>query len=434
MGGGATLDIPINLLSLCHWCHRLAHDGNLTKRGPKADRQALLEIIARREGRTPDSIQEEIWLLLRTPRTYGKTAMNETATPLSLRVASIKIGKRCRKDVSRVESLAESMGAIGLVNPVTVNRDNELLCGAKRVYAAMYLGWETIDVRVMDAKPGSYEALLIEHDENAEREGWTDSERVELAKAIREKIGERQGVRSDLGANAPKLAGRTDAHIAEVVGLGSRETLARAEKVVDQGIPALVKAMDNGQLSKAAAAKIADMPTESQKRALKEAKDGKAVVNRKASPEVKEMVESGQVKVADALAIVGKPAAIQKQAAQLVQAGEATTLVKAVEQLDSEATDDDGTPLPPKLIPIWDDRDTLEALTKELANVLKGMKKLHNKPILGFMDQDTVISYLDKTLVRIKEGIPSTVCKRCGGDGCVHSPCFGHGWLPAKSA
>lgn len=60
MGGGSRLDIRINLMSLCRIpCHNDA-DG-------KIPRCSLLEIVAKREGRTPDSIEEEIWRLLRTP-------------------------------------------------------------------------------------------------------------------------------------------------------------------------------------------------------------------------------------------------------------------------------------------------------------------------------------------------------------------------------
>jgi hypothetical protein len=64
MGSGSRLDIRINLIALgstYFWqceCHRLAHAGTIS-------REALLAIVAVREGRTPEQITEEIWRLRR---------------------------------------------------------------------------------------------------------------------------------------------------------------------------------------------------------------------------------------------------------------------------------------------------------------------------------------------------------------------------------
>jgi len=65
LGGGSRLDIPINLIALgsafdCA-CHIKAEAGTL----PKAK---LLEIVAGREGRTPEQVELEIYRLLRTRR------------------------------------------------------------------------------------------------------------------------------------------------------------------------------------------------------------------------------------------------------------------------------------------------------------------------------------------------------------------------------
>jgi hypothetical protein len=52
MGAGSQLDIPENLVSLCTLCHRAAENRcpspNAPERGP-VTREALLEIVARRE-------------------------------------------------------------------------------------------------------------------------------------------------------------------------------------------------------------------------------------------------------------------------------------------------------------------------------------------------------------------------------------------------
>jgi hypothetical protein len=66
-GGGARLDISINLLavgSTRHYqcqCHTLVHQGNISK-------LTVLEVIAVREQLEPEFIQETIWHLLRLPK------------------------------------------------------------------------------------------------------------------------------------------------------------------------------------------------------------------------------------------------------------------------------------------------------------------------------------------------------------------------------
>ena len=68
MGGGGRLDIRGNLIALCatfngNDCHNRAH-------ALKIDRRDLLAIIAKREKRTPESIVEELFELLRRKKGY----------------------------------------------------------------------------------------------------------------------------------------------------------------------------------------------------------------------------------------------------------------------------------------------------------------------------------------------------------------------------
>ena len=77
---------------------------------------------------------------------------------------------------------------------------------------------------------------------------FTVTERLAIAQRIAERLcppGEtRQGQRTDLDANAAKFEkGKTADIIARQSGLGSAETLKRAQKVVEHGAPELVEAM-----------------------------------------------------------------------------------------------------------------------------------------------------------------------------------------------
>src|SRR5262245_42535374 len=109
----------------------------------------------------------------------------------SMKINDIQIGKRYRKNATRIEELADSMAIHGLMQPVGINTKNELVFGAKRIYAAMRLGWQEIECKVFDVEVGSLEAKVMEYSENKDREGWTDSEKVTILKDLRDTFGER---------------------------------------------------------------------------------------------------------------------------------------------------------------------------------------------------------------------------------------------------
>lgn len=82
-------------------------------------------------------------------------------------------------------------------------------------------------------------------DENDQRKPMTVSERVALANAIAERLGPRHGQRTDLGTSgniSGSDRGDTRDIAATKAGLGSGKTLEAAQRVVEHGTPALVRA------------------------------------------------------------------------------------------------------------------------------------------------------------------------------------------------
>jgi ParB family transcriptional regulator, chromosome partitioning protein len=65
-------------------------------------------------------------------------------------ISAIKVGKRIRRDMGDIASLAESIEDIGLLNPITVDEDGRLLAGARRLAACKRLGWKKIRVNVVE--------------------------------------------------------------------------------------------------------------------------------------------------------------------------------------------------------------------------------------------------------------------------------------------
>lgn len=78
-----------------------------------------------------------------------------------------------------VETLKKSIEKVGLINPLTVNSDNELLAGARRYQALSELSWTEVSVHIVEGD--SLEQELISIDENLVR---TPLSKLEFEKCL----------------------------------------------------------------------------------------------------------------------------------------------------------------------------------------------------------------------------------------------------------
>ena len=92
-----------------------------------------------------------------------------------IKVSDIKVKKRIRKDMGDLRALKESMHIYGLMNPITVNANHELIAGGRRLAAAKELGWETINATVL-TNVDEVKELEMELEENNQRKEFTDEE------------------------------------------------------------------------------------------------------------------------------------------------------------------------------------------------------------------------------------------------------------------
>lgn len=96
-----------------------------------------------------------------------------------LNINEIKIGSNRRKSApENVKALSESISEVGMMNPITVDADNNLVAGLHRLEAAKLLGWTEIDCNVRELDELHTE--LAEIDENVVRTGLSDLELSEL--------------------------------------------------------------------------------------------------------------------------------------------------------------------------------------------------------------------------------------------------------------
>lgn len=105
------------------------------------------------------------------------------------RIVDIEVGERRREDLGDIAGLAESLKKYGLLHPIIVDEELNLIAGQRRLEAAKLLGWTDIDVRYKTDLTEK-EKREIELEENLRRKDLTAYERskviVERVKIARE--------------------------------------------------------------------------------------------------------------------------------------------------------------------------------------------------------------------------------------------------------
>ena len=94
---------------------------------------------------------------------------------MQMRITDIIVKDRIRKDLGDLSDLMASLRQYGLMNPVVVNRNHELIAGERRLESAKRLGWRTIQVLILDKETKS-ECLELEIEENLHRKALTGDE------------------------------------------------------------------------------------------------------------------------------------------------------------------------------------------------------------------------------------------------------------------
>lgn len=171
-----------------------------------------------------------------------------------IKITDIMVGNRHRKDMGNLTDLADSIRQEGLLQPIGVTDRLDLVFGERRIRAVRdILKKKTILARIVDVSS----IIAGEYAENEVRKDFTPSERVAIAKAIERQIGNRRGQRVQKIAQVEPGRKTRDA-AAERAGFGNHETYRQAAKIVVNGTPILIQAMDQGRVSISAASILAD--------------------------------------------------------------------------------------------------------------------------------------------------------------------------------
>jgi hypothetical protein len=181
-----------------------------------------------------------------------------------IKITDIKVGDRHRRDMGDLTTLADSIRQEGLLQPIGVTDRLELVFGERRIRAVRdILKKKTILARIVDVSS----ILAGEYHENEVRKDFTPSERVAIARAIERQVGNCRGQRVQKIAHV-EPGRKTRDTAAERAGFGNHETYRQAAKVVANGSPRLIQAMDEGRVSISAASILADADPDEQQAVL----------------------------------------------------------------------------------------------------------------------------------------------------------------------
>ncbi len=132
------------------------------------------------------------------------------------------------RELRDYSGLAESMGEVGLLQPITVTEENVLVAGRHRLEAARSLGWEAIPAFVVEGD--DLKNRLREIDENLKRLDltvWEQSKHAEERERVLGAMGQRLKGRPEKSATVADF--RTTPEIAAEAGMSGRSWQQRTK-------------------------------------------------------------------------------------------------------------------------------------------------------------------------------------------------------------
>lgn len=155
-----------------------------------------------------------------------------------------------RKDLGDIASFAKSIAEVGLLHPIAINQDQELICGLRRIEAFKALGRDEIPAHVVNLQ----DIVKGEFSENRERKDFSWDEIIQIKKTVEPEIKKESERRMLSGKPSAKCAdgrntnlksrnhseNQSRANVAKYVSMHGKKvshgTLAKAEAVYDAAL------------------------------------------------------------------------------------------------------------------------------------------------------------------------------------------------------
>lgn len=165
---------------------------------------------------------------------------------MKIQISEIKIGKRYRKDIGDLTELCESIKKVGLLHPIVLDKDNNLIVGYRRIAAYKQLKFEEIEC----TKISNLDELLklqSESDENKCRKDFTPEEAITIGEQLepieKEAAKERKSTLNNASVKLTEAKGESLDKVAKAVGM-SRNTYVKAKAVIKSGNKQIIEEMN----------------------------------------------------------------------------------------------------------------------------------------------------------------------------------------------
>ena len=100
--------------------------------------------------------------------------LNQTSFAI-VSINKIIVKKRIRRHKGDLSELKTSIQKMGLLNPIIIDKNYELIAGERRLAALKELGWGKVDVKIIDTS-SKYFKVSLELSENQHRKDFTAAE------------------------------------------------------------------------------------------------------------------------------------------------------------------------------------------------------------------------------------------------------------------
>ena len=144
---------------------------------------------------------------------------------MKVHISDVIVPERLRKlDITKVDELAQSIKQIGLLQPIVIDTENNLLAGNHRLEAFKNIGYERIECKIVNLP--EQKRKLVEIDENiivSELSIIEKAEHIALKECILQSLGIRATQKNNQYAYALEGISSTTKELAAEIGIGRRQ-------------------------------------------------------------------------------------------------------------------------------------------------------------------------------------------------------------------
>jgi len=153
-------------------------------------------------------------------------------------VDGIIVGARHRTDLGDIDTLAQSIEQVGLLQLPTITPDGVLICGARRLAAVKQLGWRTVNVWVRTGLSGKLTALMAERDDVVSHKQYSKVELADMYQELKAEIAAdaaRRQQATQFGSETQNALSGGIAKLATPLGDPTGDSRRQAAKMIGGG-------------------------------------------------------------------------------------------------------------------------------------------------------------------------------------------------------